>query len=1083
MAKEIVSSGLEYSDIITDPMFDARINRPASIAPKVETTLSEDIYNAAMNSFPSLLADRLTGNVAYDSFNVTEEDEAKFNKWDWFNNGNFVPDEASSYDAEVLTYHDALKWAAKKQAISERNHDLQQAGFSGAALKFYTDMFMSPTGIASMVVPFGPIAKGGLAVRTAKMAGAGAALGVGYAAERSFVDPTYTTEEAKTNIMASTAVMALLGPAVGSLAERGKNIDDFSDEFVKQSSDLYGPQSPYYASDKRSLSAAGAGFKFEPVGPEYVKAAIRIASIMTPANRVSNFVAQESKNFFSKIAGRPTYYTAEEAAGIALPQSVSELRMPVEMEYQRTIDGIRSDLKNYITQSMYKQRTPGVVEKLKDLKKYNQNMDTAYEDWYRIVQDESLSKEDILALSETGSVDDYLYKAAYKTRVLSEKEIEEDLALGIEGAVKRKNYGTQFVFHRNKAFVGSNELYEQLKTDVQAYVDELKLKYANEYKDAGAMRQAMQKELDDYKATMEKQAGNDSAKLNKIAEDIEDAKEEMEELLSILNNLEDAPSLLASKLLSEIIHGKSPSVAYIRGTKVVEKPGFYLNRNLNPLKYQKWAETRPEVLLQIRGRRVGTARAMKRLYGHSVGRTARKEYIDKMDDLIAAQREAEKTVAKENVNTLKEKVKRKIKKEATADELVAEKNSVLKQFDDLLAQHYGDYNSDFYKNHPYLALGSEALKTWNEVSMLGNVVAGSIAEAAAIVIHHGIKSTMPEYQKVLKNLVSDPTFYRATVKELQAMDHAMEWSYFEMIQDIIGQGGNIGDQYVSGYTVMQNLKKYNYLLNGLTLWDHFNRLVVAKTQMTVLSKKLRNIADGNATKYEIMDMAKLGIGESQAKVIVQELDAGGEEVVKGLSQLRPDKMSKGVAEQMKIALTNDIYRTALKQRTGDLPISMAHPIVSLLMQFKTWPMLATQKYMIPLMQRQDGSSMAAVATLAGFGSLSYMIKEKLAGRDLSESNMSDILYGGITQSGVLGIAPELFMDWAANKMGIEGGSARYTGINPLLNTLIGPTATTVGRLDQAAKIFPGGDQATDWTYQSMWKLLPLSNHPVFTVGN
>jgi hypothetical protein len=1081
MAKEIISGDLEYSDIITEPTFDARINRPQNITPKRTTSLSEDIKNAALNSFPSLLADRLTGNMAYDSFNVTPEQENEFDKWKWFNDTNHLPDEATSYDSEVLTYHDALKWEAKRQTVAQRNSDLQQAGFSGAALKFYTDMFMSPTGVASMAVPFGPIAKGGLALRTSKMAGAGAALGVGYAAERSLVDPTYTTEEAKTSIMASTAVMALLGPAVGSLAERGKNIDDFSDQFVNQSSELYGAQSQYYNANKRSLSAAGAGFNFEPVGPEYVKAAVRVAAIMTPANRVSNFVAQESKNFFQKIAGRPTYYTQEEAAGMALPESVSELRMPVEMEYQRNIDGIRADLKNYITQGMYKQRTPGVAEKLKDLKKYNQNMEVAYEDWYRIVQDESLTKEDILALSETGAVDDYLYKAAYKTRVLSEKEIEEDLALGIEGAVKRKNYGTQFTFHKNKASAGADDLYTQLKEDSQAYVDELKTKYVNEYKDAGAMRQAMQKELDDFKAKAEAEAGNDSAKLNKIADDIEDAKEEMEELLSILNNLEDAPSLLASKLLSEIIHGKSPSVSYIRGTKVVEKPGFYLNRNLNPLKYQKWAETRPEVLLQIRGRRVGTARAMKRLYGHAAGRTARKEYMDKMDDLIAAQREAESGLGKEIDNSLKGKVKRKIKKEATADELVKEKNSVLQQFDDLLAQHYGDYNSDFYKKHPYLAFGAEAMKTWNEVSMLGNVVAGSISEAAAVVIHHGIKATMPEYKKVLQQLVNDPTFYKATVKELQAMDHAMEWSYFEMIQDIIGQGGNIGDQYVSGYTVMQNLKKYNYLLNGLTIWDHFNRLVVAKTQMTVLSKKLRKIANGKATKYEIMDMAKLGIGEGQAKMIVQELDAGGEEVVKGLSQLRPDKMSKGVAEQMKIALTNDIYRIALKQRTGDIPISMAHPIVSLLTQFKTWPMLATQKYMIPLMQRQDGQSMAAIATLAGFGTLSYMLKEKLAGRDISDHNMADMLYGGITQSGVLGISPELFMDWAANKVGIEGGAAKYSGINPLLHTLVGPTSTTISRIDQASKIFPGGADATDWSYHSLWKLLPLANHPVFTV--
>ena len=55
MAKEIVSSGLEYSDIITDPMFDARINRPASIAPKVKSAVKAIIPKIVLG-IPSKLA-------------------------------------------------------------------------------------------------------------------------------------------------------------------------------------------------------------------------------------------------------------------------------------------------------------------------------------------------------------------------------------------------------------------------------------------------------------------------------------------------------------------------------------------------------------------------------------------------------------------------------------------------------------------------------------------------------------------------------------------------------------------------------------------------------------------------------------------------------------------------------------------------------------------------------------------------------------------------------------------------------------------------------------------------------------------
>ncbi len=1057
--------------------------------PDREYSFGDELKAMVDTSFLGNAFDYITDNGVYylNAEKPNEEEAAKFDKWENFSGRGYSPEAAFTYDTQVSTYNDALLYDAKIKRQSEAKQTLSESGITGSALSFYSEIFMSPSGVASLAVPMGMLSKGGTLARTYAGAKVGAAMGAGIAAEKTLVDPLYKSEEALGTIAMSTAIMAGLGGAVGSLFKRANagslsvngsdnTLDDFSNKFMDDADRLY---TDFNA---RSMGAAAVAEKFNytPVGNIFQIAITRITSIMSPSNRVANFVSQASRDFFTGIAGRPMYYTKGEAEGLALGDTVDDLRKLVETEYFRTTMNVRKLLKEYVVgDSKGIALNPfGATAKARRL-----GMEEASERVYSIIQNEKLSIDDIAAKAlDDLDPEQALWKAAEQIRNHTAKELEDNLAMGLAGTTRRANYGLQLRMNKFKASKDQVGLLKQLTEDYQALVDHIKIKYANELSDIGSLRQAMAKEIDDFKASKTKE------QLDEMQDEISAMTKEMDDIIEMIKAGDNAPLLYASKALGEIMHGRTPQVQYIRGSIVSDTPSFFLPRALDPLKYQKWAETNIEILMGIRGRQIGTRRAMHKIYGDAVGKGARNKYIQKMDETIAAQREIEASAgAVEDVGAIKgavDKAKRKAKLQATADDLVKERNDVLNQFDDMLKTHLGEYAADFYNRHPYLASSIETIKTWNQLSMLGNVVAGSVGEHAAIQLHHGISATMPEYKKVVASLFKNGNFIKnlnLTAKELKGMNQAWDMAHWETISDIASLGGNIGDQSISGFATLENLKKYGYMINGLTLWDYTNRIIVAKTQLTVLSKKIMKVASGKATKYDTMDLAKLGISKSEAQSFVDAFNAGGIEEIDGLVFMRPDKMPQNIADKMKIVLNNDINRTAIRAKTGELPIGMGHPLVSLMTQFKQWPLLATQKYMVPAMQRADGQAMSSVATLVGFGTLGYMLKEFTAGRDLEGMNPADLLYGGITQSGIAGIAPDIGLDWAARNLGIQGGGAKYSGINSITDNIMGPTATTLKRIASASDIIPFGDDASEHTYKALKKLLPLNNHPVFNL--
>ena len=152
-------------------------------------------------------------------------------------------------------------------------------------------------------------------------------------------------------------------------------------------------------------------------------------------------------------------------------------------------------------------------------------------------------------------------------------------------------------------------------------------------------------------------------------------------------------------------------------------------------------------------------------------------------------------------------------------------------------------------------------------------------------------------------------------------------------------------------------------------------------------------------------------------------------------------------------------------------------------QFRSFIFSATQRIVIPAIQRQDQNTLGGVASLIGMGIFSYYLKQKIAGRPISEDPRVWAMEG-IERSGIAGILGEI-------NTTVEKISGNSLGLRPLLGvnefaskqvsrtvseSLLGPTlgsllSTTVA----ATNAITSSGEMTESDIRTLRRLIPLQN--------
>jgi len=553
---------------------------------------------------------------------------------------------------------------------------------------------------------------------------------------------------------------------------------------------------------------------------------------------------------------------------------------------------------------------------------------------------------------------------------------------------------------------------------------------------------------------------------------MDDLMEQTRQLRVAIDDVEESAKAWADQALTRWTSGLPGYADFVGFGRMRDKPGFWNRRLLNPVDFAKWAETNPQILNSYYFNQHGLAVGLKKKFGTHKTDVAFKAIREKYDVRAAKMRNAGDYEG--------------------ATKLLDNVGRMEKDFTAAVEQMQGTYAKDFYQKYGAAASTIAAAKVMTGLAKLGNVVMGSLPELPAIFMTHNMMEVMPTIKDAVKFL-STREGWKMGTKDLQGTGRAFELTLNDMQYAALTSGGGIGEALVKGENYLGFARKWGQRLNGQVFYDSFIRSVAGLTQQTMLIRNLRKMASGKLSNKDLENLAYLGIGKHEASSFLKELEPILHEE-SGLVFLNLDKIAnKEIGYRVKVALDRDLRRTYLVSRTGDLPHIMMHPAMSLVMQFKSWPILATQNYMLPMLQKADAKTLSTFAMMSGVGVMVTLAKESMAGRDISNVDPIAALYSGV-DTAIGGIFSEVLNPVAGHIMKMNGveplGGSKFYDKRTALEGFMGPAAGMLNDVFrggyygvQALEAKAGFDvnDTSSQAAQSIMRVMPMNNFPI--LGN
>lgn len=256
----------------------------------------------------------------------------------------------------------------------------------------------------------------------------------------------------------------------------------------------------------------------------------------------------------------------------------------------------------------------------------------------------------------------------------------------------------------------------------------------------------------------------------------------------------------------------------------------------------------------------------------------------------------------------------------------------------------------------------------------------------------------------------------------------------------------------------------------MTYWNNMHKRVAGHMSS---ARTFRSLAQGQKMKpKESLRLRQLGIDDAMAARISKQFKKYGQ--IEDGSYIGnyhkwTDKEAKEVFGQ---ATLSDVNSTILSPSRGDLPeAAIASELGKTIFQFKSFASTATNKLLISGIQRRDAEVLQGLIGLVSLGAQTYVIKEKIAGRE-ANLEIDNLIREGISRSGVTGLFGDYVQGLSNAFLGTQG-SSRYAG-RSIEGMFLGPSADIVKDLAQASVNASDGE-ITDADANALKRMMPYSN--------
>lgn len=909
-------------------------------------------------------------------------------------------------------------------------------GFAASAAAGILD----PMTLATVLIPFGAVAKGGSVVLTVAKSAAGGIVGSGateWALHQS--QTTRTIEESTINILADATLSGLIGGGVQLF--KGKAQQQAATQKLKN-----------YMTDEGEYKSVGAAAVKETTLEDETLVhakAVKAAGFFSPQVAVMTSDSLAARKAAQALAENNLIF-AKNDAGIATKQSV-ETNIK---RYNGLIFQVNNDVKTMYT--AYRQRVDALIK-------------------------EGNPPEDILAMQPRDSRISSFRDGVMKP--MSEREFNERITKAM------RDGDESFIPEVQAAAKQLRPIYDQTaKKSVELGLlteDALKVKTAKTYVNRAYNFGKITKErpkfvgiLTDYFKTNDRRAYL--------------ARQQELDILSASGVSDDEiimkhSDLLADRLTDEQIADIANAVTdKITGAPnglvdeyqllpegLIGKAGVLKERTLNiPDKdIEDFLENDITYVMNRYIRQIAPDIELTKAFGSKDMRLA-------MDDINREYGELKVGKTAEEVNKLEKARKKDIKN--------------LELMRDRLLGTYGQSPDPTSKMFRF----SRAVRQTNFLSMLGGMAVSAIPDMARPIMQHGLlpsAGAIIKFARIRSAVMRNDAAGKAAKAELQEMGVAVDYVLSTRAQAF----ADIQADNLQLTQLERGLEKGTNIFGNLTLMNQWNDVMKMWGGLIIQSRVMKAadmVAAGKKlSKNQKMAMTRTGLDEETLKLISEQFRKHGEKDG-GLYLARSDVWDNQVfadgstlRERYQNAVLGDVENVIVTPSVGDKPAWFdGNEAQKHITQFKSF-FLATSSKMAGNLQQKDANVVMGVTMAVGLGAFSSNIKEVLRGNE-PDYSWNNQLKEGLDYSGVLGWIAEpiaLTDKWSSGRfgmgalLGVEGQTTRYQSRGNV-GALLGPSVSTG---ENMINIINGvlGEEWKPVHTRAVRKILPAQN--LFYVRN
>lgn len=364
----------------------------------------------------------------------------------------------------------------------------------------------------------------------------------------------------------------------------------------------------------------------------------------------------------------------------------------------------------------------------------------------------------------------------------------------------------------------------------------------------------------------------------------------------------------------------------------------------------------------------------------------------------------------------------------------------------------------------------------NFLRLLGGMTISSLPDMVRPIMQHGLRSAL----KPLGKMMTDISKMRIAKADLREMGIGLEYALSSRSKVI----ADLNDPYSRRSFLERGLEWSSQKFGNFTLMNQYTDTMKMWSGLITQSKVLNAanaVAGGKKlSKKEITKLAHIGIDESMLHRIADQYSRHGEDLdglLTGHSHLWDDRV---VREAFQSAILKDVRTTVITPGIGDTPLMMSSELGKIVMQFKTFFFATHNRALVSGIQSGDASFYYGALLQVGLGSLVYVLKSMMAGREIN-TDPANLVKEGLDWSGMMGWLGEpnnVLENLSGGTYGMSamfGGppASRYQSRNGI-GALLGPTFDLGGDIKNITAGVLNGE-FDDREVRSVRKLLPFQN--------